>query len=237
MSDTAHTRRIGILCPMPIELRPVVRALGLRPDPADTSLYRGRHGGAAIVATRTGVGTARAGAATERLLAHGPFNIVYVVGIAGGVDLDLEIADLINPEVVVDGATGETFRPHPWMAQPQKGSLVTGDELIVDVDRIAQQRADGVVALDMETASVGRVCEQRGQRWSAVRSISDRAGTILDESVMTMLNPDGSTKLGSALAHLATHPQKIPFLVRLGTDSRKATMAAAKGVTQAIVRS
>jgi adenosylhomocysteine nucleosidase len=219
---------------MPIELRPVVRALGLAQDPDDPSLYRGIFKGAEVIATKTGVGTERAAKACERLLAKGPFDDIVVVGIAGGVASDLDIADLVNPEIVIDGVSGERFHPHPWGDRPPRGSLVTSDELLVDLDKIAELRAQGVVALDMETASVGRVCEARGQRWSTVRAISDHAGTLLDEAVMTMLSPDGSAKVGVALRYFLTHPQKIPFLLRLGADSKRATRAAAKGVSQLV---
>jgi hypothetical protein len=48
--------RIGMLTPMPSELRPLVKKLGLRPSPAPvgTRAHEGRSGSASVVAATTG---------------------------------------------------------------------------------------------------------------------------------------------------------------------------------------
>ena len=85
-----------------------------------------------------------------------------VVGIAGGVGPSVGIGDIVIPEVVVDGPTGNEYRPAPIDGPAPRGSIVTSDDFIVDPDRLAQLIAKGVIAVDMETGSVAAVCATTG---------------------------------------------------------------------------
>ena len=157
---TATNRiRVGVLAPMKSELRPVVRAFGLKPAQfGGVTVQSGIVGNAEVVATATGIGTTLATSATERLLDLGDFDRVMVVGIAGGVGPSVGIGDLVIPEVVVDGSTGSEYRPAPINGPEPRGSIVTSDDFIVDPERLAVLIADGVIAVDMETGSVAAVC-------------------------------------------------------------------------------
>jgi adenosylhomocysteine nucleosidase len=231
--------RIGMLAPMPSELRPLVKTLGLRPSPAPvgTRAHEGRSGSASVVAATTGMGTARAAGAARRMLDAGDVDHVMVVGIAGGIDDRLAIGDLVRPAIVIDGASGTEYRPHPLGAgsdHPGKGALHTSDEFIIDPERVAELRARGVIAMDMETAAVAGVCEARGCPWSVVRAISDRSGDgMADEAVFELAHPDGSPNLRAVSRFVARHPRRIPQLVRLGRDASVATNAAARAAAEA----
>jgi nucleoside phosphorylase len=194
---------VAIIAPMPNELRPVVRMLGLRRtgERGGVPVYTGTVDGVEVVATRTGIGRALAEAVTEQLLQATDVDRVIVVGIAGGLEPLSAVGELIVPEVVVVDATGER----------------------------ARLRDEGFTALDMETAAVARVCERNGIPWLAFRAISDMAG---DESlgpvVMTLVNPDGSPRVWAGIRFLLTHPHRIRRFVRLGRDAQAATIAAAE---------
>ena len=231
--------RIGMLAPMPSELRPLVKTLGLRPSPAPvgTRAHEGRSGSASVVAATTGMGTARAAGAARRMLDAGDVDHVMVVGIAGGIDGRLAIGDVVRPAIVIDGASGAEYRPHPLGAgsdPPGEGVLHPSDEFIVDPERVAALRARGVIAMDMETAAVAAVCEARGCPWSVVRAISDRSSDgLADEAVFELAHPDGSANLRAVALFVARHPRRIPQLVRLGRDASVATNAAARGAAEA----
>jgi len=231
--------RIGMLAPMPSELRPLVKKLGLRPSraPVGARVHEGRSGSAAVVAATTGMGTAGAADAARRMLDAGGVDHVMVVGVAGGIDDRLAIGDVIRPGIVIDGASGAEFRPHPLSAQsdpPGEGTLHTSDEFIVDPERVAALRARGVIAMDMETAAVAAVCEERGCPWSVVRSISDRSSDgMADKDVFELANPDGSPNFRAVARFVARHPGRIPQLVRLGRDASVATNAAARAAAEA----
>jgi len=228
-----------MLAPMPSELRPLVKRLGLQPSssPAGRRVHEGLSGSASVVAAMTGMGTAGAAEAARRMLDAGDVDHVIVVGIAGGIDDRLAIGDVIRPGVVIDGASGAEYRPHPLGEHtdpPDQGALHTSDEFIVDPDRVAALRERGVIAMDMETAAVAAVCEELGCPWSVVRAISDRSSDgMADEAVFGLAHPDGSPNLPAVARFVARHPGRIPQLVRLGRDASRATNAAASAAAEA----
>jgi adenosylhomocysteine nucleosidase len=183
------------------------------------------------------MGTAGAAEAARRMLDAGDVDHVIVVGIAGGVDDRLAIGDVVRPAIVIDGASGAEYRPHPPDGQsdpPGEGALHTSDEFIVDPARVGALRARGVIAMDMETAAVAAVCEERGCPWSVVRAISDRSSDgMTDEAVFELAHPDGSPNFRAVARFVARHPGRIPQLVRLGRDANVATSAAARAAAEA----
>ena len=80
------TERVLVFAPMPSEMRPVVKLLGLERtgEQGKLPVYTGRCGDTEVVLTGTGVGPALAHAAAERMLAGSTFDRVIVCGIAGG---------------------------------------------------------------------------------------------------------------------------------------------------------
>jgi nucleoside phosphorylase len=226
--------RVGLLAPMPSEHGPLVRRLELRRDPSDPSgLHRGAHATITLVADRTGIGTAGARRATARMLDTEGVEHVMVVGIAGGIGAT-RVGDLVVPEAVVDHATGREFRASPLGGHPVGGTIVTSDEFLVDPVIVTRLVDDGVVALDMETAAVAEVCEERGVSWSAVRVISDLATDHVDDSVLRMTNPDGTPNPVAALRFVITKPWRVPRLARLAKDATAAARAAADAAAAAL---
>ena len=224
---TSNHIRVGVLAPMKSELRPVVRAFALQPSQLEgVVVHTGIVGNAEVVATTTGIGTALATKATERLLDLAGFDRVMVVGIAGGVGPTVGIGDIVIPEIVIDGPSGTEYRPAPIDGPAPRGTIVTSDDFIVDADKLARLIANGVVAVDMETGSVAAVCAQRGVPWSAVRAISDRAEDG-DEEMVALANADG-TPNGKAIArYFARHPGRIPYMLKVGRGAMIAARNAA----------
>jgi nucleoside phosphorylase len=225
--------RVGLLAPMKSELRAVVKAFGVKPAQlGGVAVHTGSVGNADVVATTTGIGTARATSATERLLALGEFDRVIVVGIAGSVGPSVDIGDIVIPEFVVDGTTGNEYRPASITGPAARGSIVTSDDYIVDPARLAELIARGVIAVDMETGSVAAVCAARGVAWSTVRAISDRAEDG-DVEMAKLAKPDG-TPDGAAIArYFARHPGRIPYMLKVGRGAMLAAKNAARTAAQA----
>ncbi len=222
--------RIGMLAPMPSELRPLVRNLRLRhaDEAIGRKAYEGRLGPADITAALTGMGTVAAAEATRRMLDARDVDHMVVVGIAGGIDDSLAIGEVVVPKTVIDGVTGTEYRPDPLGETPSDRALHTSDEFIVDPERLAALRARGVVALDMETAAIGAVCQERGCPWSVFRAISDRSSDgLVDDAMFHVSRPDGSPNLQAVARLVARQPRRIPDLVRLGRDARVAMQSAA----------
>jgi adenosylhomocysteine nucleosidase len=220
-----------LLCAMPLELRPLRRRLRLR----TTKLgYVGRIGDDEVIATVSGVGTALARATTARLLDAVDVDWAIVVGIAGGIGNQIPIGTLVFPHLVVDGADGSAHRPTPLRVGTPYGKLWTTDELLLDPAQHADLRLDGVLAVDMETAAVAKVCGDRGVPWSVVRAISDRAsdGTV-DAEIFGLTLADGRPNLPAVGRYLVKHPDGLPRLLRLSRGSRLAAKQAANAAIMA----
>ena len=233
-------RQIAFLAPMRSELRPLVRALSLRrTGVGNFPVYRGVVGDTDVVASLTTIGTVAAAEATERLL-HGfpSTDQVVVVGVAGGVGANIGVGDLIVPEIVIDGATGREYRPAPLGAGTgavrPSGKLRTSDEFIIDKTMLAGLEADGVVAVDMETAAVAAVCEGHARPWSVFRAISDRADAYEDAWVLELAHADGSPNLPALARLLLRRPWYAVRLARLGRDAASAARTAASAAADAL---
>jgi adenosylhomocysteine nucleosidase len=224
--------RVAVVAAMPIELRPLVKAAGLRPSGDD---YTGTLAGHEIIAAKMGVGMTGATETTERLLHSGDVDRVVVIGICGGLDETIPIGTVLSPEILVDGATGAEYRPPPWDPIKLHGRLVTFDDINLELQMIPQLVKEGASAVDMETAAVAAVCERHDRPYAVFRSISDYAtdGTV-DAAVGAMARPDGSPDMGAALRYMVRRPWKIPGLVRLGRGSQSAAKAAADAAIAAL---
>jgi len=218
------------------ELRPLTKAVPFeRRQIGDRVVHAGRVGDDEILATITTMGTVAATATAEFVVRELEVDHVALIGIAGGLGADVQIGDLLVPEVVVDYDTGQETHPTPLGGSVPKGRLMTSGELIVDYDILRRLAADGAAAIDMETSAVGAVCEREGVPWSVFRGISDhiRDG-LVDDSVSSLAKPDGSANVGAVLKFLVRRPWRIPRLAKLGKDMNTAANAAANALVRGI---
>ncbi len=223
------------MCAMPMELRPLRRRLRLRKSELG---YAGWIGDRPVTAVITGIGTALAHAATVRLLDEVDVERVIVVGIAGAIENQTPIGALVLPEFVVSGADGSDHRPTPLRVGNAHGKLWTSDELLLDPAVLADLRAHGVVALDMETAAIAKVCDEHDVPWSVVRAISDRAGDGgVDAEIVGLSHPDGRLNFSAVARYLVRHPGAVPRLVRLGKGAKLAAARAAETAINALINS
>jgi adenosylhomocysteine nucleosidase len=227
---------IAFVCAMPMEARPLARKLSLHPDRiGDLRCRSGKLGGQKVVAVVTGMGTRLATAETTRLLDATPVDRVVVVGITGAVDDTTPIGSLVLPELVVNSATGDEYRPAPLGDGSPSGKMWTTDVVLTEPEVIAGLRARGVVALDMETAAIAEVCEGRGIPWSVFRAFSDRAtdGSI-DEEIFHLSHQDGTPNGPAVARYFLKHPGRIPRMARLARGAKLATETAASAAIRAV---
>jgi hypothetical protein len=70
-----------------------------------------------------------------------------------------------------------------------------------------------------------------------LRAISDRADDgSTDEAVLGLAGPDGTGDPWAVARFLLTRPWRVPELVRLGRDARRAAQTAASAAVQALAR-
>jgi adenosylhomocysteine nucleosidase len=234
VEDPAERLAFAFVCAMPMELRPLRRRLSLRrTTAAGVTLHAGTLAGRRVGAIVSGMGTSLATAACRRLLEAVPVDHVVVVGITGAVENVTPIGTLIHPEVVVDSATGAEHRPAPLGDAVPHGTMWTTDTL-TPADALPGLRARGVVSLDMETAAVAAVCEERGVPWSVFRAISDRASDgSVDDEVFHLSHQDGTPDWPAIARFAVRHPGRLPGMARLGQGAKRATEAAADAAVRA----
>jgi len=234
-SSSPTKAQIAFVCAMPMEIEPLVRKLGLQESTVgDVTLQRGDLGGQSVVAVVTGMGTELATAGTTTLLDAVQVDRVVVVGITGAVENETPIGTLVLPEVVVNSATGDEFRPAPLGEGTPAGVMWTTDHLTTDLDEIARLRARGVVSLDMETAAIAALCERRGIPWSVFRVISDRAtdGSV-DEEVFRLSNMDGTPNNEAIERYFAQHPERVEAMAQLAQGALLGAETAADAAIRA----
>ena len=225
---SASPTALGFLAPMPSELKPLQQALSLAASGRGLdAVHTGSLDDRTVVALLTGIGTARAATRTRHLLASHAVDHVIVIGVAGGLGSDVSVGDVVVPEVVVDLASGRELRPSPLGSSVPHGRLLTSDDFITDQDELGRLRDAGAAAIDMETAAIGRVCEDQGCRWSVFRGISDDAfDPSVDEAILGLTRPDGAPDLGAVARFVAGNPTRVRLLARLGRDLKAATTGA-----------
>ncbi len=177
--------------------------------------------GASPSAYQIGVSGARAGEAraiAERF-AGGGAKALMSVGVSGGLDPTLQPGDLIETSNVHGVDLAPALRVAP------DGELIHGADVIIQT---AEQKArllagTGAVAVDMESHAVAGVASERGLPFLAVRAIADPADRALPPAAMNAVAPDGSTRVMATLLEIAKAPGQLPALLKLGSDSAKAT--------------
>jgi nucleoside phosphorylase len=240
--DPDAARHVVVLAPMPLEFDAITKAFGLVSAGAgEDARWTGRVGDSAVTAVHIGMGPPLTRAALHRLFDddapnHVPFDHVMIAGICGGLDRDLPVGTLINPEVLVDHASGASYRHAPPGDIPLAGKLVTTETVTFDPALSQQFFDDGCIAVDMESAAVAEVCEARGCAWSVYRCISDRIfDGLLDESLVAATNPDGSGDMAAIQRMLAEDPGLAKRLEQLSNDVTNAARLAAEAAVRGCI--
>lgn len=233
------TRHVVVLAPMPLEMSAIVAAFGLSPaDGTASGTWVGHVGNSSVTAIHIGMGPTLTRAATSRLFDETRSDLVHVdhvmiAGICGGLDPDLEVGTLINPETIIEYASGATYRHTPPGDAPLTGSLVTTEQATLDSELSRQFLEQGCLGVDMESSAVAEVCEAQDCPWSVYRCIGDRYfDGLLDPRIVALTNPDGSGDTAAIGRLIAAEPEVAANLKRLRDDTARAARVAAEAAVR-----
>jgi nucleoside phosphorylase len=233
------SRHVVVLAPMPLEMKAITSAFGLRPRGNPKSdPWVGQVGGSDVTAIHIGMGPPATRDATSRLLdasveGHRRVDHIMIAGICGGLDPDLAVGTLLNPEVIVEASSGVTYRHNPPGIQPQAGKLITTEDVTLDHGVSKGFFETGFIGVDMESSAVAEVCEAAGCQWSVYRCIGDRYfDGLLDERVLALSNPDGSGNMTKLHELLVAEPELEANLEQLGKDANTAARIAAEAAVR-----
>jgi len=224
---------------MPLEMEAITTAFGLRPaGDGPAGPWTGRVGGSDVTAVHIGMGPPLTRAAITALLDGGdtgrrPVDHLMIAGICGGLDPDLAVGTLVNPEVIVDHTSGAAYPHDPPGDAARAGKLVTTEEATLDVELSKRFWAEGFLGVDMESAAVAEMCEPRGVPWSVYRCIGDRwCDGLLDERIVANTNADGSGNAEGIRRLLEADPGLGEKLRRLAEDTTRAARLAAEAAVR-----
>jgi uridine phosphorylase len=156
-----------------------------------------------------------------------------IAGICGGLDPDLAVGTLINPEFITEYTSGASYRHSPPGDMPRTGTLMTTEGATLDHEASRRFFARGCIAVDMESSAVAEVCEAHGCSWSVYRCIGDRYfDGLLDPRIVAATNPDGSGNMTEITRLIEAEPELATKLERLGHDSALAARLAAEAAVR-----
>ena len=239
MVESSNVRRVVVLAPMPLEMDAIVTAFGLRATSDEKGApWTGRVGNSEVTAIHIGMGPPLTRIATARLFdesapGFAPVDHVMIAGICGGLDPNLEVGTLINPEMVIEHSSGAAYRHAPPGDVPQAGNLITTEGVSLDRELSLRFFEDGCVGVDMESSAVAEVCTANDCAWSVYRCIGDRHfDGLLDERIVALANADGSGNPAEIQRLIASDPDLAKKLERLSHDSALAARLAAEAAVR-----
>jgi nucleoside phosphorylase len=239
MPAASARRQVVVLAPMPLEMHAIVTAFGLtRGGEGKGAPWTGRLGDSDVTAVHIGMGPPLTRVATARLFeasdaGHRSVDHVMIAGICGGLDPDLPVGTLVNPQTIIDHTSGATYRHTPPGDALQAGVLVTTEGATLDHALSQRFREQGCLGVDMESSAVAEVCLAHGCPWSVYRCIGDRFfDGLLDARIVALTNADGSGKMDEIAQLIAAEPELATNLEQLSRDSTWAARLAAEAAVR-----
>jgi adenosylhomocysteine nucleosidase len=197
-----------------------------------------------VLVVETGIGPKRMASALEWVLGRPrlgnvPYRprVVLSAGYSGALQPSLRVGDVLLATEVADAegnrwpATWPTTLPQEeWRPPLHRGVLLSTPRLVAAPDeKRALGQTHGAAAVDMETATIARLCSQQGVPFGCVRVISDELETALSPQLVDLL---GRRRVSPwrVLAALAQRPRLARELWRLAGHTRLASNQLAKAL-------
>lgn len=181
----------------------------------------------------TGMGQKNAEAALRRVLALGRPEWVLTCGFAGGLDPALPVCTVVFPaEDQPDSAEAMVAAG----ARPAR-FLCVERILVTKEEKAALRQSTGADVVEMESAAIRAVCEAFQIPCATVRVISDAADEDLPlDFGLLLMTPDLKLNYLRLARALLANPGKIPALIRLQRQTRRAANKLAEVIANLIAR-
>jgi adenosylhomocysteine nucleosidase len=199
----------------------------------------------------SGMGLTHAMDATRTLLAEISPHLLVSFGIAGAVQADLTVGDVVisqNTCLLDKGLLGKfqslaALSEAAWNAaalvlQIDGARLVPGTAITTHGSQVLQQQLEGMVhpVLDMETAGIVQVASEMRIPLLSIRSVSDSPRSPIPFDLETILDEKYKLRIGKLLMLVLRRPQIIFQSLQMIQNSRKAAHHAAMALVAALVQ-
>jgi adenosylhomocysteine nucleosidase len=222
----------AVLFALAREARPFLAGFSVRRrvagGPAETYLCEAP--GSSLTVMVTGVGHERMGKALDWLL-NAPRErlpgLIVSAGFCGALVQSVAVGDIVVATDIVssDGGRHKAARLSEGASstyQSHLGPLLSTDQMVVSCEeRRALAARHGAIAVDMETATLARLCTAHGIPFSCIRAVSDDAQTSLSPE-MAQLIVNGKVSARRLTAAVLRRPAFTAELWRLARNSRLA---------------
>ena len=192
---------VGFICAMKEEATSLIKSLeGVKKEEhRGYSFHLGKRGKNTLVVTTSGVGKVNMAVCTTILLDR--YHVDYVInyGVAGSINTKIGetvVSDAVRYyDFYIPEQVQSTKRPVyqvPYQPYPYKpsvdilnaaknilkdevefGTIISGDQFVINKSQLGDCPKDGVVAVDMESAAAAQVCYLFSTDFIIIRSISD----------------------------------------------------------------
>jgi nucleoside phosphorylase len=181
--------------------------------------------GKEIIVLHTGVGSQKCEERLAEFLGGNKPSVIVSSGFCGGTSDELKPCDLVIAENFSDRKL--TKRAREILDEVMIGKIFSADRVIDPAaDRYAIGREHGAIAIDMETATIARLCADFAIPMLALRVISDSPAAPFPAPPEVLFDVETQrTKLTSLFGHLARNPKAI---AQLADFSKRITLAKGK---------
>jgi len=181
----------------------------------------------------SGIGPEAARAAAIRLVEHGATNLLSW-GCAGALSSNLKPGVLLLPHAILT-EDGQTLHIHKRWGKQLKdqltGTLNWHEGMLVESSHIVSSqeekqklaRHSNVIAVDMESAVIGRIARQAGIPFMVIRAVADAADEALPPCITGTMDNRGHLQMQRLLSTLVRQPRLWPQLIRLNRHFHAAT--------------
>ena len=246
------TETIGIIAAMPQESEAVLRLIKQcdRSQLGPYRCYRFRLLQRDCWLVTSGMGIRRAEQATRALIEAVSPQLLVSAGIAGAVEADLEIGDVVvstNNCMLDKERLPGPFQPlarlseTAWQAaelalQPGGARLFEGIAITTHGTQFIPSQPGQLAhpVLEMETAGIVHAAAEKEIPLLSLRAISDGPRASIPFDLEAMMDEQDNLRTVEILKTILRHPKMVPGLVRMGGNSRKAADSAALAVVAAL---
>jgi nucleoside phosphorylase len=197
----------------------------------------------------SGMGIRRAREAARNLVEMKPPRMLISFGIAGAVEMDLQIGDVITPETVCrlyHGIPGDLNPLASWpdaareaavRALANRGArLLSGTAVTTGGSAIIGNKLDTILhpILEMETDGIAQVAAEKGIPLYSIRAISDGPCSPLPFDLGEVMDEEANLQSGKMLKAIFRHPGIVFRFRRMIRNTRIAADNAAIALTAAL---
>ena len=210
--------RVAIVASLEREVRPLVKEWRVSEKEHAGRGFRFFENGE-IVLVCGGIGAEAARRAAEAVIAIYSPKLIYSAGFAGALDPALKVADIVQPQRLVNVGDGSSVH-----LDRGEGVLVSFGSVANPAQKIKLRDSFSALAVDMEAAAVARAAEARRVEFAVVKVISDEFDFSFP-SMERFIDPNGQFLEMRFVQFAALRPWLWPQVARLARNSSRASRA------------